>query len=154
MLEVFERVADADPSASLTIVGDGPDATKLESYAVSRDLRVTFRGRLTHEQVIAELRRHSIYLHTSVKESFSFALLEAKLCGLTTCALAKLEVPEVFIDEGFEGFDVDEWAKSILGINAPPDMSTFPDFSAARMAARTLHLAGWDDSSKSTLNPE
>lgn len=142
MLEVFERVAAADPQASLTIVGNGPDGARLESEAAARGLKVHFTGRLTHEQVISELQRHSIYLHTSTKESFSFSLLEAKLCGLTTCALACLEVPEVFIDEGFNSFDADEWAERILRINAPPDVSEFPDFSAKRMARRTLQLAG------------
>jgi len=148
MLEVFERVVTADPSASLTIIGDGPDGAKLEGQAAARGLKVDFKGRLTHEQVISELQRHAIYLHTSTKESFSFSLLEAKLCGLRTCALADLEVPEVFIDEGFASFDADEWAAKILAIDTPTNTSTFPDFSAARMAARTLQLAGFDASTK------
>lgn len=151
MLEVFERVVASDPSASLTIIGDGPDSAKLKGQAAARGLKVDFKGRLTHEQVISELQRHAIYLHTSTKESFSFALLEAKLCGLRTCALTHLEVPEVFIDEGFGSFDADEWAARILAINTPPNMSSFPDFSATRMAARTLQLSGWGPSTKSAL---
>ncbi len=148
LLEVFECVAATDSSASLTIVGNGPERDQLESYAKSRSLNVNFKGRLHHDQVISVLQQHSIYIHTSVKESFSFSLLEAKLCGLTTCALAKLEVPDVFIDEGFASFDANEWAARILAINAPPDMSSFPDFSASRMVAHTLHLAGWSTASK------
>jgi glycosyltransferase involved in cell wall biosynthesis len=142
MLEVFERIAAADPSASLTIIGDGPDGPRLESQAAARGLNVNFKGRLTHEQVILELQHHAIYLHTSTKESFSFALLEAKLCGLRTCALADLEVPEVFIDEGFASLNTDEWAARILAIDGAPDLSAFPDFSARRMARQTLQLAG------------
>ena len=151
LLEVFELVIAKDPSATLTIIGDGPEAGNLESYALLRDLKVTFKGRLSHEQVIEELVKHSIYLHTSVKESFSFSLLEAKLCGLTTCASAKLEVPEVFIDEGFECFDACEWATRILGINNSPDLREFPDFSAARMASRTLQLAGLNETPELAL---
>jgi len=143
MLEVLERVVAVDPSASLTIIGDGPDRAKLEGQAAALGLNIDFRGRLTHEQVITELQRHAIYLHTSTKESFSFALLEAKLCGLRTFALAELEVPEVFIDEGFSSFKADQWAARILAINSPPDMSRFPSFSAKRMAVRSLELAGW-----------
>jgi glycosyltransferase involved in cell wall biosynthesis len=143
MLEVFERIFAADPNASLTIIGNGPDGSRIENQAVARGLNVNFKGRLTHEQVIAELQRHAIYLHTSTKESFSFSLLEAKLCGLRTYALADLEVPEVFIDHGFASFDADEWAARILAVDTPPDISTFPDFSAKRMLALTLQLAGW-----------
>jgi glycosyltransferase involved in cell wall biosynthesis len=148
MLEVFERIVAADPNASLTIIGNGPDRPRIENQAAARGLNVNFKGRLEHKQVISELQRHAIYLHTSTKESFSFSLLEAKLCGLRTCALANLEVPEVFIDEGFASFDADEWAARILAIDTPLNRSPFPDFSAARMAARTLSLAGLGTSNK------
>lgn len=146
MLEVFERIVAADPNASLTIIGDGPDRRRIENQAAARGLNIRFMGRLTHEQVISELQRHAIYIHTSMKESFSFSLLEAKLCGLRTCALADLEVPEVFIDEGFGSFDADEWAARILAIDTPVNTGTFPDFSARRMAVRTLNIAGWSPS--------
>jgi glycosyltransferase involved in cell wall biosynthesis len=152
LLEVFERILAADQNASLTIIGDGPDARRIQNQAAARGLNVNFKGRLTHEQVISELQRHAFYLQTSVKESFSFSLLEAKLCGLRTCALVHLEVPEVFIDEGFTSFDADEWAARILAIDTPPNISTLPDFSVERMTARTLQLAGWDPSPQSGLN--
>ena len=142
MLDVFERIVAVAPNAKLTIIGDGPDGPWLENQSSQRRLNVNFKGRLTHEQVILELQRHSVYLHTSKKESFSFSLLEAKLCGLRTCALADLEVPDAFIDEGFDSFDADEWAARILAIDTPPDLSAFPDFSAVRMVCQTLQLAG------------
>lgn len=142
MLDVFELVAAVDPEAGLTIIGDGPERIFLEKIATLRRLAVTFKGRQPHGVVISELQRHSIYLHTSLKESFSFALLEAKLCGLTTCALATLEVPESFIDLGFESFDAQEWAREILKIDLKASPNTLPDFSARRMAKRTLLLAG------------
>jgi glycosyltransferase involved in cell wall biosynthesis len=143
MLEVFERIVVADPNASLTIIGDGPDGQRLQSMAAMRGLKVTFKGRLSHELVISELQRHSIYLHTSTKESFSFSLLEAKLCGLRTFALANLEVPEVFIDEGLASFDPDEWAARILASDLARKTVNVRDFSAERMTVRTLQLAGW-----------
>lgn len=148
MLEVFERIVATDPNATLTIIGNGPDGPRLKNQVAERGLNVNFKGRLTHEQVILELQRHSIYLHTSTKESFSFSLLEAKLCGLRTCALAALEVPEMFIDEGFLSFDADEWAARILAIDTPPDLSAFPDFSAFSMVQKTLRLAGLDEASE------
>jgi glycosyltransferase involved in cell wall biosynthesis len=144
MLEVFERIVVADPNASFTIIGDGPDGQRLERIAAMRGLKVNFKGRLSHELVISELQRHSIYLHTSTKESFSFSLLEAKLCGLRTFALAHLEVPEVFIDEGLTSFDADEWAARILASDLTTRYTVnLSDFSAERMTARTLRLAGW-----------
>lgn len=140
MLEVFRSIAQTDPAASLTIVGNGVDREGLQRYAVEHDLNVTFLGRLEHPHVLDELEKHNIYIHTALKESFSFALLEAKLAGLTTCALAELEVPEEFIDIGFEGLDATEWSARILAIRGRPDLSDFPDYSIGRMTDHTLAL--------------
>lgn len=142
LLEVFRLVAARDPAASLTILGDGPERAALQRFAVDHGLKVEFRGRVPHDDVLDALRSHSIYVHTSVKESFSFALLEAKLCGLSTCALASLEVPKEFIDIAFASFNAAEWAEAILRVEGSPSLAAFPDFSAERMARRTLALAG------------
>lgn len=140
MLEVFRYIAMDDPYSTLTIVGDGPDREGLEKYANMFKLNVLFLGRLTHNQVIRELAKSNIYIHTALKESFSFALLEAKLCGLTTCALSNLEVPDEFIDLGFEGFDPIEWSSRILSVKTKPDLKDFPNYSIERMTDRTLAL--------------
>ena len=140
MLDVFRHVLGEDPTASLTIVGDGPDREGLEKYATQHILNVTFLGRLPHEQVLNELAKHNIYIHTALKESFSFALLEAKLAGLTTCALASLEVPEEFVDLRFDEFDAAAWCSRILGVHAKPDLTDFPDYSIKRMTDHTLSL--------------
>ncbi|MBC3941301.1 glycosyltransferase family 4 protein [Sphingomonas albertensis] len=146
MFEVFARILAADPMAALTIVGDGPDREGLKRYSAEHNLNVTFLGRLSHEQVLKELPKHNIYIHTALKESFSFALLEAKLAGLTTCALANLEVPEEFIDLGFETFDPADWSSQILSVEARPDMRDFPDYSIKRMTDHTLSLVSMSDS--------
>jgi glycosyltransferase involved in cell wall biosynthesis len=142
LLEVFREVAVRDSEATLTILGDGPERSALEHFATEHKLKVDFRGRVSHDEVLQALSRHSIYVHTSVKESFSFALLEAKLSGLWTCALASLEVPKAFIDFGFASFDTNAWAEAILRIDGQPSLLGFPDFSAERMARRTLVLSG------------
>lgn len=142
MLKVFKNISKIDPSASLTIVGAGPEKSGLVKYARAHKLNVTFVGRMPHVDVISALHQHSIYLHTSRKESFSFSLLEAKLSGLTTCALSSLEVPKEFIDVGFEEFNEDVWAQKIVSIDSPPDMHNFPDYSTKRMTMRTLNLVG------------
>ena len=140
MLKVFAMILAADHTASLTIIGDGPDREGLEEYANQLQLTVAFLGRLNHEQVLDEIAKNNIYIHTALKESFSFSLLEAKLTGLTTCALAHLEVPEQFIDVGFNDFDAVEWSTRILAIKGKPDLEGFPDYSIDRMTDNTLAL--------------
>ena len=49
----------------LTIIGDGPERQKLAKFVKVNGLSVSFLGRLSHEKVVSELRKHGIYLHTS-----------------------------------------------------------------------------------------
>jgi len=141
MLQVLELVSEVDPTATLTIIGDGPDRRSLEKVAYDRQLSVNFKGRLSNDSVIDELQRHSIYLHSSIKESFSLALLEAKLCGLTTCALSDLQVPNDFIDLGFESFDARLWARAILSVQQSTMSPKLREFSARRMVDSILDVA-------------
>ncbi len=142
MLDIFEILYEVAPQARLTIIGDGPERENLERRARVRGLPITFKGRQPQEVVISELLYHSIYLHTSVKESFSFSLLEAKLCGLTTFALETLEVPKGFIDFGFKSFDAHAWARQILRIESSSNKISLSEFSVQRMTDKILKFSG------------
>jgi glycosyltransferase involved in cell wall biosynthesis len=142
LLDVLRRLCERDAAYRLTIVGDGPDRAELEGYAMKHALPVTFRGRLGREDLIQELRRHSVYVHPSVKESFSFALLEAKLVGLKTVAYRGLEVPAEFIDVAVPGFDEADWLDAIVAAeNAPARAFDAAKYSSRRMMQETLDLA-------------
>ena len=141
LLQVFKRLYLFDKGYKLTLIGGGPDAQVLQGFCADNKLPVTFLGRLAHDRVREELRRHHIYLHTSLKESFSFALLEAKLSGLVTCAYSGLEVPREFIDIPVHAFDVDEWFQAIIS-DRPACSCEFDrnKYSAIAMASDTLKL--------------
>lgn len=141
LLQVFARLYETDSRYTLTVIGDGPEKNRLDAFVKTRELLVVFLGRLENRAVIDELNRHEIYLHTSVKESFSFALLEAKLAGLKTCAYAGLDVPAEFIDAAIDGFVTDEWVEGIRGLSHVMPRFEGSRFTAARMAAATLAVA-------------
>lgn len=142
LLDVFRRLQDADGGYRLTIIGDGPDRVDLEQYASQHSLPVTFRGRFDRQEVIQELRRHNLYVHPSVKESFSFALLEAKLSGLKTIAHRGLEVPPEFIDVPVASFDVADWLAAIMRADDAVSKEISADiYSSRRMMLNTLDLA-------------
>lgn len=142
LLEVFRALHAADPDYSLSIIGNGPDEEKLAAYVAEHRLPVTFLGRFDRAAVIAELPRHSAYVHPSVKESFSFALLEAKVSGLTTIAYEGLEVPDEFIDVPVKSFDTADWVKAVQAagdaVRKPVDTAAY---STERMMRSTLRLA-------------
>lgn len=141
LLDVFKSLREVCDSYALTIIGDGPDRASLERYCEANSLPVNFVGRLDHEAALQEMKRHCIYLHTSLKESFSFALLEAKLLGLKTYAFVGLQVPIEFIDVPISDFDVDLWRDAILE-RRPSYGSTFDRYrySSDAMAKKTLAL--------------
>jgi glycosyltransferase involved in cell wall biosynthesis len=141
LLEVFKKLSKIDPEYKLTLVGDGPERKKLADFVGDNGLTVDFLGALSHEKVVAELHRHGIYLHTSVKESFSYALLEAKLAGLRTCAYEKLQVPEEFIDVPISTFNIDEWCDGIVNIDWTPDVFGAEKYTVEKMTLLTLELA-------------
>lgn len=145
LIDVFKIVHDHDPTFTLTIVGDGPDRKELETHAKGLGLPVAFTGRLPRDGVIRELLAHETYVHTSTKESFSFALLEAKLAGLRTCAYARLQVPQEFIDQGIDGFDPLDWARGILTVDKKGGGFTPERFTIERMTSETLRWAGADN---------
>jgi len=142
LLEVFKKIYASDPEYSLTIIGDGPDRALLKSFASKHQLPVNFLGRLTNDDALAELHKHEIYVHTSVKESFSYSLLEAKLAGLTTVAYSKLQIPEEFIDVGIDSFHVEDWYSGI--INSKHSFNKFDGskFKVEKMTQATLNLIG------------
>ena len=142
LLRVFRKLHEADGGYRLTIIGDGPDRADLERYALQHQLPVVFRGRLDKKEVIRELRKHSLYVHPSVKESFSFALLEAKLAGLKTVAFEGLEVPAEFIDVPVPSFDDADWIAAVRDARQAVPKEVDPTiYSSRTMMLSTLGLA-------------
>jgi glycosyltransferase involved in cell wall biosynthesis len=142
LLCVFRRLYEIDVRYRLTIIGDGPDRADLESYTLQHELPVVFSGRLSKTDVIRKLREHSLYVHPSVKESFSFALLEAKLTGLKTVAYKGLEVPSEFIDVPVASFELDDWLAALISADqAAPQKLDVERYSAHKMMLKTLEVA-------------
>ena len=141
LLKVFARLSEVCNCYRLTVIGDGPEMGRLVKYARDNNLIVDFLGALSHNDAISEIHRHGIYVHTSVKESFSYALLEAKLAGLKTCAYSKLQVPVEFIDVAVDSFDVDEWCNRILNIDMTVTRFNAGKYTVEKMAERTVALA-------------
>jgi glycosyltransferase involved in cell wall biosynthesis len=142
LLQVFQQIKFIDSEYKLTIVGDGPDKNSLMDYAKNNNLNVSFKGALSRADVLLELKRHQIYVHTSLKESFSYSLLEAKLIGLITCAYEGLEVPSEFIDIKLSKFEINEWKTKILNINCDCKYKfNSQKYTAKRMIEATLTLA-------------
>ncbi len=141
LLKIYNSIVKIDNEYKLTIVGNGPDMPILTDFAKVNNLNVNFMGALCHDAVVSEMHHHGIYVHTSVKESFSYSLLEAKLAGLRTFAYSKLQVPSEFIDVPIDSFDVEEWCSHILNTEFKPIKFNSDKYTIFNMTSRTLDLA-------------
>ncbi len=144
LIDVFTEFSRRNPNVSLTIIGDGPQERALKELVDQREIPVVFTGRLDKPHVFAELQKHSVYVHTSTKESFSFSLLEAKLSGLATCAFGNLQVPRSFIDYPVPDFEPENWISKLEDalLQGPVHQVDASDYTPARMVNSTLALAG------------
>jgi glycosyltransferase involved in cell wall biosynthesis len=138
LLDVYNLLSKIDSEYKLTIIGWGPEKKQLMDFSKNKNLDVKFLGRLSRDQVMAELHRHSIYVHPSIKESFSYSLLEAKLAGLNTFAHSGLEVPSVFIDVPMSLFEAEKWCAAILDANHETKKFKKDQYTFEKMVLSTL----------------
>lgn len=75
-------------SFQLTIVGTGALAEKYREMAISLGIsdKLIITGRVSHQELAALLPNHDIYVHYSVSEGLSRAILEAMAAGLPVVA--------------------------------------------------------------------
>lgn len=96
-------------SIRLLLVGDGPERANLIARVEQLNLkdRVTFVGKVTHEEVPVWLNRLDIYVAASRldSESFGVAIIEASSCELPVVVSDVGGLPEV-VDDGATGIVV------------------------------------------------
>lgn len=121
LLDVFYRVHQVNRDLKLKIVGEGSQREILEKKIRELKLEdfVTITGRISSEKVKEELASSSVFVLTSLCESFSLVLCEAMECGLP-CLSFNIEVgPKEIIKDGYNGIlvekrDASEMANQIL----------------------------------------
>ncbi len=88
LLRVFERVAQACPTATLEVIGRGWSDERPQS-------RVCARGEIPHDQLPAVYRRASVYLQTSRHEAQGMSVLEAAASGIPIVGTPVGALPEL-----------------------------------------------------------
>ena len=104
---ILRAIPRVDPAlnVSFTIVGDGDQRKQLEKLATELGIRerVRFTGRVTDEELRAELTQASIFVIASIAELQSIATMEAMASGLPILAADAMALPHL-VHEGENGF--------------------------------------------------
>ena len=121
LLDIFSKVHEKNSKLRLKIVGEGSQRELLESKIERLNLKeyVTITGRISSDRVKDELASASVFVLTSICESFSLVLCEAMECGLP-CLSFNIDVgPKEIIKDGYNGIlvkerNIDEMADNII----------------------------------------
>ncbi len=91
LIELMPAILKERPNAKLVIAGDGPFRTQLEETIAANHLegKVIMRGRLTHEKLLEELSRASVFVLNSSYEGLSHQILEAQSLKIP-CAVSRV----------------------------------------------------------------
>lgn len=100
LLEIWRDVAAASPGASLRIVGDGDDRSRLEQKAASLNLgdQVVFLGQLDEEALRREYARCTAFVMPSRDEGFGFVFVEA-MRAARACVGSRGAAAEIIADQ-------------------------------------------------------
>ncbi len=146
LLDAFVAVRAVMPNVRLTVVGDGPCRTDLESRHVDG---VVFTGQLKRVEVTAMLGKHSVFVNPSYSEGLPTSVLEAMAAGLSVIATDVGGTREL-IENGVTGYLVppgkpDQMAGAMIralsnanGVGKRAREKVAAEFTQERCVERTL----------------
>lgn len=105
LLESVPYVLDEIPATRFVIVGDGPEAPKLQQLSENRGIsrNVEFVGRIPHERITDYLNAATVFVSTSLSDGTSLCLLEAMACELFP-VVTDIPANHEWIEDGKNGF--------------------------------------------------
>lgn len=100
LLRAFAEVRQRHHDLKLRLVGDGPDRTALEALATELRLGddVSFLGRMTEADTLAEIARSDMLVLSSFMEGLPIVLMEAMALGVPVIASRVAGIPELVTD--------------------------------------------------------
>jgi N-acetyl-alpha-D-glucosaminyl L-malate synthase BshA len=159
VMHVFAKVCK-EKSATLVLIGDGPERSKAEQFARENQLEnVVFVGNVKNPMEL--LSAADVMLLPSESESFGLAALEAMACGVPVVSSNAGGLPELN-RHGVSGLmsdvgDVNEMAKQVMYlIESPERLQKFKNQAKERSESFSLKvvLPQYEDIYKQVLNHE
>lgn len=104
LLRAFAELSARHEGVQLRLVGDGPEREDLERLASELRLgdRVTFAGRLTEADTLAEIAKSDMLVLPSFMEGLPIVLMEGMALGVPVVASRVAGIPEL-VEDGMDG---------------------------------------------------
>lgn len=129
LLKIWAKTVKMHPDWKLYLVGDGEEKQSLTDIADESGIKesVVFTGALSHDNVLAAMKRASVYAMTSHSEGFPFVLIEAMSCGLPVVAFDVRVGPKAIINDNRNGIlvadgDFDSFGKALCELMENPEL--------------------------------
>ena len=114
LVRSFAELSARHDGVQLRLVGDGPERRDLEQLVSELNLvdRVTFAGRLTETDTLAEIARSDVLVLPSFMEGLPIVLMEAMALGVPVVASRVAGIPEL-VEDGVNGllFAPSDWTE-------------------------------------------
>lgn len=127
LLRAFEKVLQSFPSATLVLVGGGPQAETFKNLADKLKIshKVIFTGTMDHAQVIDAYLGADIFVFASITETQGLVIGEAQAAGLPVVAVEAFGAKEM-VTSGVDGFltplELETFVAAILKLLREPDL--------------------------------
>ncbi len=123
LLDIYIKLHDIDPTWRLDIIGDGAQKNLLgdKIYSLGLQESVELHGFQKKDYINRLLKDSSIYLMSSITESFGIVLIEAMSFGLPCIAFDSAEGANELIKNNYNGYlvpnrDKDLYVKKVLKV--------------------------------------
>lgn len=104
-IRAFSELRKRYPECTLTLIGQGPERSRLEDLCqgLGLDSAVRFLGQLPHQGVLAEMAKAQFFVMPSVREGFGIVYLEAMASGCVTIGTEGEGIADLIVS-GENGF--------------------------------------------------
>lgn len=104
LIEAFDELAATNPDLELHIAGDGPDFEKVKQLRDKAKFaaKIVLRGSLNENEILELLQNTYIYVHSSLADNMSTAVMQAMACGLPLVA-SDIEALKILISNEKDG---------------------------------------------------
>jgi len=146
LLEALNHLRGRGIPFHATLIGDGPERTRLENFASLRGLQesVTFTSALSHAETLTHVRDADIFVLASFAEGIPVALMEAMAFAVPCISTTVAGIPEL-ITSGQDGLLVPPansaaLADAIESLAQDPALRAFLGHSARRRVLADYNL--------------